>query len=582
MTDKFLITNYTNEIPAIIKDLSLIRHNHGIKVYSKLNYFEFDNIIILIDGFVVPRNKIFNQYKQFEQYELVYRLYKKYGEIFASYIKGFFCIAIIDNDIALLVNDIHSVKRCYIGHKEESTFISNDLKSLSSFINFNFNKNAPIIQATLQHFVKGMTLFDNISYSEPSSIITLNSHNFVNRKYFSPSDLIKLDRSQTNRKDFIEIFKNSISNYIEYLNPKLISTTLTGGRDTRTILSVLINLGIEPHCFTFGLPTGTDVNTAKIVSNKCGLSFSNHYIEDLNSKTYGSLVNEIISLGKPHINLHRAHRLDAIQKENMIANGNLEMVFVGAMGGDYIMGEHFNDYILTEFLRRFLTENTSERIIISDILNKHSVRFDNNTIDFIIAYLESVELYHNKFNKNVEFNLVHNIIGCSHDIQDIDLFLEQSKYVIAPFMDIDIIEALFSSQMSLFSNTRHTKNPFKRLIGGELQCQIIKQFAPKLANVPFANLYTPNDVLGNRYLYILKRIYLQSTKAPTNPTFRYDFWFQDFINEHLTSNEEFISQFYNYNILKEDFKMLNHKSIEGYWHKYTNPINLSLYLNNLK
>lgn len=537
----------------------------------------YNGLKIIVDGFVIPRNSVFMDYKTDNQYELIGKLYIKYGNKIGLYIKGFFCIVIISQNEISIINDIHSVKRCFICKKGTDYIISNSLADLKPIVGFEIDFNAAATHALMQHFVLGKTMFEGVSYSMPASFIHIQHNAIFINQYLGPFYFAELKRSKISHTDFYDVFKETITNYCNYFQPHSISATLTGGRDTRTILSALISLGIKPNCFTFGMPTGIDVITAKEVARKCRLNFSNHYIDPLTPEAYSTLVDEIIKINNPFIHIHRAHRLDAIKKEKQLLGGSLDMVFVGAMGGDYIMGEGFNDYIITEFIRRFLTETTPKVQIISDVLSKHYAYFDDYTIDSILSLLSLFGLEHNLFDKQTEFNLVHNLIGSTHDIQDINLFMEHANYVIAPFMDIDVMEALFSSNLSLFSNNRHTKNPFRRLRGGELQCGMIKHFTPDLADINFANQYSANDVLGNRFRYVIKRIYLHSLKIKSKPTFVYSDWFLPFVKKEMDEIDPVFNEFYDIQLMRSNFLSANHQTHEGYWHKYTNPITLNRY-----
>jgi len=579
MNNDFIISNFRfnkSKLDSKIK----IKTLKGLKnVYYYGKSHSQDGIEVIIDGYVIPRNIIYNDYKCFSQHELIIELYKKYKKQFVKKIKGFFTVIVITSSEIVLVNDIHSVKRVSYWKQGDKILLSNNQNIISQLVDLSINPYAPSMIAIFQHFVGGYSLFQNVYYSLPASILTINEMGFFKDIYLSTDYFARLDREKFDNDDFHNIFLTSIKNVIDYLQPKSISTTLTGGRDTRSILATLLYLNIMPHCFTFGHSAGIDVQTSHNITKHCGLSFSNHFIDKLDEHTYSNVVNKIIESKNSFIHIHRAHRLDAILKERIIFNGSIDMVFVGAMGGDYIMGEHFNDYILSEFIRRYLVGNESKSEIYSSIFNKHYIKYNASHISFIEELLNSLGLRHNKFNKDTEFNLVHNIIGGTHDIQDINLFLQNSKYVIAPFMDIDVMEALFSSRLSLFSNTRHTKNPFVRLRGGELQCSLIRKFAPELATIPFANLYTPNDVLGNRLIYVLKRIYLQKVKVNSKPTFSYDAWFIRYVNNNIKDNNRYqLKEYYYYSKLLNDLADKNHLTHEGYWHKFTNPIMLNLYL----
>ena len=402
----------------------------------------FDKVSILLDGYVLPRIENFDSYKLFSQHELIHNLYKKYGDKFPLYIKGMFCVVIADGNHLLICNDIHSVKRCFIKEESSAYYISNNLGILSKFFSFDVNPFAPAIQAVLQHFVMGSTPFKNIEYSPPASLIKAD-RNISRNTYWNAEILIESGTEITNPSTFGNIFRRSIQEHLEYLNPKNISATLTGGRDTRSVLAALRSLNVSPHCFTFGYPSGIDVSTAANVAREAGLEHANHHMDPLDKAEYSRLATSIIHNNNPFIHIHRAHRLDAIikERENM---GEIDMVFVGAMGGDYIMGESFNDYILTEFVRRYLTENEDTDALIKNILDKHFVKNDHHSIAFIKEYLKEFGLKSTVFNKSVEFKLVYGLIGCTHDIQDILLFMNHSKYVVAPFMDIDIMEAIFN------------------------------------------------------------------------------------------------------------------------------------------
>ena len=68
--------------------------------------------------------------------------------------------------------------------------------------------------------------------------------------------------------EFAEYWKSIIKQYTDYLKPKALSMTLTGGIDSRMILSAFLNLGIKPNAFTFGNPHSFDgVIAAKLAEH---------------------------------------------------------------------------------------------------------------------------------------------------------------------------------------------------------------------------------------------------------------------------------------------------------------------------
>lgn len=582
-TPSFCITNKKIDADSLNLTFEKNTANYYIYTNKSCQFYHIKNFSIYIEGYIVPRNNIYEDYCHLSKNELIVALIEKYESDFIKHIKGFFLLLILRNGRLELYNDIHSVKRFFIGEENQVSIVSNDITILKRIFKPKFNSYAPALFAVFQHFVNGQTLLQNVYYSLPATKLTFDKNGLRQYQYLSNNYFEKLPKNKTTENQFHDIFLKSISNTLDYLKISSLSLTLTGGRDTRSILATLLYLNEEPRCFTFGYPTGIDVIVSQNLAKECSLSFSNHDIDQLNTLTYKQLVDEIINRQDVFVHLHRAHRLDAIKKEAAEFSFNLDAVFVGAMGGDYIMGGHFNDYIITEFIRRYLFGNEDLDALIIEILEKHFVVHDANTVSFIKEQLKLLNLEPNRFDKSAEFSLVHRIIGCTHDIQDINVFFTYSKHVVAPYMDLDVMEALFSSPLSLFHNSRHTKNPIKRLRGGELQSSVIKKYSPLLASIPFANRYTANDVLGNRLLYLLKRTLLELTKPANKPTFSYGDWFADLIKHHLFNNEQFgLTNVYNMSAIKETLFNNSHETHEGYWHVYSNPVMLNLYYNNIK
>ena len=79
---------------------------------------------------------------------------------------------------------------------------------------------------------------------------------------------------------------------------------------------------------------------------------------------FKSKADKVILQGNSLINLHRAHRLDAIEKE-IINHPEIEMIFCGFMGGDYIKGIVYDDYITARLVRLWeFNKNKRKTIII--------------------------------------------------------------------------------------------------------------------------------------------------------------------------------------------------------------------------
>lgn len=569
----------SKKFQSLKTNLNLIYSNNEFCFYADpQNVYKKNDLIIYISGFIIPRHFVIEEFKNFKSHELIDYLFKKYNQNFIDYIKGNFCVVLVHKDEAFVLNDIHSISRFYYWNSSDEFLVSNSFRIISENIReTELNKKIFALMALFQHQINGETLLKNVIYSEGATIIKI-SNKFRVDTYWNIEKFTKEILPKKSLDSFIKVFNSVIKDYIEYFDDsnKNILLTLTGGRDTRSILTSLLNNKIRPTVFTFGDPQGLDVVTSKRIADQLKLDFHNPYIEELNGNVYGNLVNEIIDFENQFIHLHRAHRLDAIKQEKKILK-SIDTLFMGAMGGDYIKGVSFNDYIISEFVRRYLFENKKRIDLISEILDKHFVVYDNDLLYELELYVKNLDFINKDDFKVNELLLAYKLIGCTHDIQDINIFSQFADKVILPFMDVDIIESLFQTDYSLLSNNRASKNILKKISGGELQARLILSLYPILGDIPFANQYTAKEVLMNKYLYLLKRIYKHFFKVKRVQTFPYGSWFFEYVDNNLNSLNSKISDYYDLAKMKKALNVEIHSDKEGYWHKFTNPIFLSNY-----
>lgn len=552
-------------------DLKLISKAEGYSFYSNMDTYAKEilgsKIIICIEGYILPKLEYAELYSNMNSHDLVFALYEKFGYDLIKYIKGNFNLILIGNDSFCVFNDHFGLSKFFIFKNDNIFSISNKYSLLSKYCESGINKIAITKFILFQHFTNKETLFEEIIYSKEATKVIFDLPIKISN-YWSSNELIFSKRENVKFEEFVIVFNNIIKNFIQFLKPKGISLTLTGGRDTRTILSSLLNNGIRPDTYTFGNPNSNDVNVSQNISNELELNFNNYYINP-NYEWYNRLTGEISGFDNPLIHLHRGHRLDAY-KQDVAKSGN-EMIFMGSMGGDYIKGAHLDDYIISSFVRKWYFEDFHKDATIKSFLEDNFVKSDCIMLPGLREYLSNIE-YNDGVKKNMEFKFVHNLVGEIHDYQDIFLASKVYKFCITPFIDIDFLNLLFSSKYCLFDNFYASKNPFLMLKGSELQCEIINSLYPLLSGINFAAGYTPKDVLGNSFKYILKRIYLSKIKKQKGvQNFAYTDWMVDYVKNNM-EYIDMMGDIFDVEKLKFSFKHREHKTTEGYWHKYTNIV----------
>ncbi|GAB1350634.1 hypothetical protein MASR1M107_28490 [Ignavibacteriales bacterium] len=565
---KFVIVSKNIEHNSIDTEFKKIELNSRYTVFVKGKSILIDSdIVIGLDGYCLPRKNSPGNYQQLINLDLIKEVINLKSDLHQT-IKGFFSIFIIRKDSVEIYGDHFGIRKFFF--EENGKAVSNDLFILNNILICTLSHTSVAKFALFQHNICGETYYNNVRYNRPGELLELGEK-FVFRSNWSPKMLVDIPQNSISPIEFSQQFSGIVGDYVKLFSPRGISLTLTGGRDTRTVLASLLSIGVEPSVFTFGFPASADVQTATMLSKKMGLNFANHDFEKT-PEWYSDLVDKVIKDSSGLAHLHRAHRYAAIESE-VSRISNLDMVFLGSMGGDFIKGVHLNDYIITEFIRLHYFQNKLSPSNISLILDKHFIKYDDALLNDLMTFCQDTS-FNDEDEKLVEFNLATEIIGHLHDSQDINIFLDHVKYVVIPFLDVDILEVLFSSKFNLFHHFRISNNPLLQLRGGELQCEMIKTLQPQLAKLPFASGYTPNDLLGNKFYYTSKRIYLKAFKTNKTSNFSYGSWFLNFIKGKLKEHGA-DENIFDISKLTSALDSKEHKSTEGYWHKYSNIVHIN-------
>ena len=529
-----------------------------------------------IDGYILPRTEYYDQYSNFKQPELIRILYAKFGLDFIKYLKGVFNILIIVGESFYIFNDRHSIKKFYIYHYDNQFLISNNLKIISDNIDLQLDTESAVLFCLMEHFIDGTTLFKNVTYSKPASRL-FYSNSLQSGCYWYPDKLLNLEVRDYSFDELAEKWRTIIRQYVDYLKPEAITMTLTGGNDSRMILSALLNLGIKHNAFTFGNPNSFDGVVATELARHSDFNYHNYYVENPTSDWFEHYGNKIVEMGNSLINIHRAHRLDAIERE-MAQNPTNEMILSGFMGGEYLKGISYDDYIIPKLFRK-REENNSYRLEkeLSCILEEKKVCLSKIDFDGICNHLRNLK-YLNLENKNErEFYYLFYHYASIHHSQDPNIFMLYCKYVVNPFMDDDFLDILFSSKHSMLNKNNSSINLFKRIDQSRFHCEIMHRLAPELSDIKFAKkgYYTVNEFLRNRYVYLFKRFFrYKLNRKCYPPNFPYQAWLNEFIEHNLFNNKSEVLDIFNIDKLNNAFMESTNHHHEGYWHLFTNPINL--------
>jgi hypothetical protein len=551
----------------------------GGRLSSNIPNIKSDGVSVFIDGYIIPRASVYAKYKSQSQTDLIITLFKLYGIEFIKYIKGAYNIIIFNQNKFYIYTDIHSIKKYFIYRCNGYFIISNSLKYITDNITTSLNKENAIIYCLMEHYVDGATMFNDINYSRPASIFCFEDKIKI-IDYWSPKKLLNVDK-ENSIDDLVDLWKGIIYEYTDYLRPNEITMTLTGGNDTRMVLASLLNNGIKPNSFTFGDSKSGDVVVANSIANLLDLNYNNYFINHPTKEWFKEFSDLIITTGNTLVNIHRAHRLHSI-KEEMKLNPTNEMLFTGFMGGDYIKGIVYDDYITSMLMRMWKYDKRKNINTILKLIKHNYIKCPLSMLECINHRI--IELpYFNRASTDIERELyyIYYVIGCTHDWQDSYIFDRHIKYVVNPFMDIDFLEALFSSKYSMLHKDNTGDGIFRKMFYPELHIKISNSLAPNLSDIPYAKkgYYSNNEYMNNKLTYILRRVWRYRKRMLYSQNFPLGNWFKDYVSNEFNNVDNNIKELFNYELLKKVLMNNKHLTTEESWHIYTNIINLS---NNFK
>jgi len=543
-----------------------------------------NNLTIIIDGYIIPRYSFYEELKHYSEKELIAFLYQKHGLGFVKFIKGSFVIVIIDKEKVYFINDFHSFKKFFFYQKKNELLIADELSQISNLINLKPDNENIAMFCLMEHFVGGFSLFQDVSFSKPATILEINTVTSKTKtwQYFNIEDLISIEKTEETISNFSSFWAKMINNYINYFQPKDIGMTITGGNDSRMILSALLNKGIKANLFSFGNSKSLDVIVAKKIAKKTKYNYNNYQVSDPNIKWFSNYAKKILLKGNSLINIHRAHRFESIEKE-LIKNPNTEMLFGGFMGGDYVKGLIYDHYITPRFLWEYEFGANKHNLdaLIPDLLSKAGINKNHIDIRILKKRINSLPFIESSDYKKRKLNTLFHLIGSMHDWQDTSIFGTKIQYMVNPFMDIDFLEKLYSSTYSFLSIKRSFLYNKLRLGRSDFHIGITNNLAKSLSDIEYAKkgYYNANEYLKNNPVLLTTKRVLRIKKHQQYPAnFPYNHWIKDYIhNEFSKAQVNDLNNLFNWSYLFDSLqKQKNNSHKEGDLHLFTNPINIAL------
>jgi hypothetical protein len=545
--------------------------NNQNKGASKSSHFDFltdedayvssgGNLRIIIDGFILKRsNNHICESKDIEQ------LYKIEGNDFIEKIKGIYTLLIIENERFFVYSDHFAIKKYFYWIIDDQFIISNDLKAISNAVPLKLSKNGVSVYALKYHFSGGITAFENTRHNQPGEYILWENNRFSLHSYWNPNDLLHKKQRNSEIEDLVDSLKSATYSTLKV--EEKISLSLTGGADTRNLLAIFLSLGKKPHTYTYGNPNSNDCIKASNIAKGLGLEHHVHNI-CMTAELFESTARRIIRLGGGLASIHRVHRLLAIEQERSYAR----YMYLGTLGGEFIKGTSNDDYIIPSIVY----ENwKTDKLTINHLREYQESKYllPGNNNDELLEILNSSFLLSGS-ELTRKHAALYELTAHLHDAQDVNLYGTVMEGVYTPFLDIDYLDTLFSSQFS-FNNKEEINNPLIRKIQNPVfSSHFLKAVYSPLLRFRYSGEHKPSEVLVNKYFAAAMKLgrTKMSRKYPAN--FPLDNWMHEFVKKNIYSCRDYsvLNEIFDFENLIGDFESMVHQPNESWWLKFTNPI----------
>lgn len=590
MAGNFLITNQL--ISKQADDLKLQNISFGYYIYTSSQCITFNSneISIIINGYVHPRNHCFSDYKKLNQYRLIATLIEKYKDNFINYIKGNFTIIIIRTNSINVFTDHFGLQSCFLYKNESFLAIANSINqfcNLSFKLEFNINNIA--FNSLLYRIPANLTLYKSIFKIRAGMQIIIKPGSFNEIQYWSYETLLKPNKAGSCNLtffDFADLIKLNFKNFIDFHKPSHNAITLTGGKDSRTGLAALRANGITTLGFTYGNPLSRDALYAQNLANLLSIPHTIYNPPD-KPEYFDSISNEILRFGNPEISLHRSHRLFAFRELASILSGR-SAYYAGYMAGELLMGIYYDDLVFSNYLTNYWDTNELGSLNSRfDYFFHKSGTIDTNVISERISRIKSFDP--NTSTKERQFHSIFEI-GIQHHCQDIFLASQFFDFVYPFFLDIELLEALFDSQFNFFYSNNKSLNLFSRYKLFEFNLNIQHILYPLMDEIPFAKRgsYNTKEYLKGKFYWSLVksvRYLFQRHKYPV--TYEYGPIFREYLIKQLlelnSDKNHILNQYFDISAALTNLRSIKGNTNEASMHRFSNLVTLykqsKLYIN---
>jgi hypothetical protein len=208
--------------------------------------------------------------------------YRESGAEALGGLPGNFVVVIDDGDEIVLVSSVHGAFNYFYAVRDGVFFHADTLAGVleKSRLAWRWNWQALTDVLLVEHAIDNQTIHPDVKRVGPSTVIRFKAGRVTEHR--KTWEEVHPNRS-AGAEQAVEVANKEVARWIQH--PIMVS--MSGGFDSRLILSSMLNQGVRPDLLTMGFPDSSDVNISQEVAKRFDLKLQRVEIAPTDYLTHG-------------------------------------------------------------------------------------------------------------------------------------------------------------------------------------------------------------------------------------------------------------------------------------------------------
>jgi len=529
-----------------------------------------DQIALVVDGYALGRLGASGATTA-HGLDLAQSLFRERGTKAVEAMKGAFVLCVMRATSVEVFADHLGLRKLFYSVGPGGSIVTNRIDYCIGSQTPRLDRVAIASHAMLHHFAGGSTPYEGVRYLaggghlsvRPSAIPEVES-------WWRPSELLE-KRTERENLSAHDILNDIFSQYLAAFQPKRVRMSLTGGMDSRLLLSSLLALDARPETYTYGDATSADVELAGRISNALMLD---HEIlkPDFGNAAEGfdAWAKRMLTVTNHVGHIHRTHRYWALEQDAR-RRGPADMIVCGFMGGEGIRGISWNDYYANPYIVEYVKSGLGLESCVRSALERNYLRGGETDLAGAVDAIANMPWISAKSRRVREFEFAYGVLAPMHHGTDISFMLEQAFVVCCPFLDVDWLAWLMDAGPNLMDNktgirTQHSVPSFyarNTMLGHDV-----------LGRLPYKGGVMPSTYSGGILRFGVakaRRLWSRRTRGPTKATqpFVFGDWYRQLLLDEMREGGACVAGLFEVDQAVERLASVPFRGAEGWLHRYS-------------